>query len=179
MRTIFCLIIIALIWLPAPAPAEYYKYKDANGVIRYTDNLADIPADQRPKIETRKEAEDYLSPQERAEKARQDADKLQKEPKAADAKKKQQEPAAAVFSGSASPDQMKQTRDVLDKEHAGLMKAKQALEAERDTLRTADQVKLYQQKVTQLNERIAAYDKRREAFSKEVNAFNAKQGQAP
>jgi hypothetical protein len=31
--------------------AEFYKYKDSNGILRFTDNLAEVPESQRPKVD--------------------------------------------------------------------------------------------------------------------------------
>ena len=45
--------------------AEFYKYRDASGVLRYTDDISQIPEDQRPKIDTYTETDDYLTPEEK------------------------------------------------------------------------------------------------------------------
>ncbi len=176
MRIFSFLIVLVLLWLPGPISAEYYKYRDQNGVLRYTDNLADIPEDQRPKMETRDQAEDFLSPQERAAKARKEADERRKALTASEIQEKPSETLTSS-SGGGSAEQMRSTRDALEAEYAEMMKAKQALEAKRNTLVTAVQVKAYQKEVTQLNAKVAAFEKRREAFKQEVDAFNKQLGQ--
>lgn len=176
MRFFSFLIVLVFLWLPGPISAEYYKYRDQNGMLRYTDNLADIPKEQRLKMETRTEAEDYLSPQERAAKARKEADEGRQAPADSEIQKKSSD-VVPYKSGGGSAMQMRSTRDALETEHSELMRAKQALEAKRDTVTTAVQVKAYQKEVTQLNEKVAAFEKRREAFKQEVDAFNKQLGQ--
>ena len=39
--------------------AEFYKYKDANGVLRFTDTLSEVPEEQREKVNKYKE---YIAP---------------------------------------------------------------------------------------------------------------------
>ena len=45
------LLLVALSLIPMPVFAEFYKYKDANGVLRFTDNLLEVPKDQREMIQ--------------------------------------------------------------------------------------------------------------------------------
>lgn len=169
MRVFCCLMVIALVGFAAPASGEYYKYKDQNGVTRFTDNLADIPEDQRPKVKTYEESESSSAYIESAKDKRQDF-------KAADSKENRREQRASKARSGSKAEQMRQKRDALESKHAGLMKEKQALEAKRDTIRTAQEVRAYQNEVAQLNTRISAFEKRREAFKKEVDAFNKTQG---
>ena len=47
------LILMTLIsMISIPACAEFYKYRDANGVLRFTDNLMDVPEDQRENLKS-------------------------------------------------------------------------------------------------------------------------------
>ncbi|MBE9582728.1 MAG: DUF4124 domain-containing protein, partial [Proteobacteria bacterium] len=54
-----CVIVLILTIFPALASAEFYKYVDKNGSVRFTDNLANVPADQRSQVD---EYEDPLYP---------------------------------------------------------------------------------------------------------------------
>lgn len=172
MRIFCCLLAIVLMGFAAPAVADFYKYVDQNGVTRYTDNLADIPEDQRPKIETFEGSENDSAYGESAQESGRKSDKLQEERQAVKAKRKQQDLTRSGTKG----EQMRQTRDALESEHAALMKEKDALEAKRDTLKTAKEVRAYQNEVARLNRKIAAFEKRRQAFKNEVDAFNEGQG---
>ena len=75
---------LAVLLLANPVLGEFYKYRDRNGVLRFTDNLADVPVDQRPDAQSYKEPDDYLTPyqkKERAEKARREAEMAANETK--------------------------------------------------------------------------------------------------
>ena len=50
MRTGMGLILIAVMLTALPANAEYYKYVDENGNIRFTDDLTMVPPEQREKL---------------------------------------------------------------------------------------------------------------------------------
>jgi len=163
---------VILMGLAAPAVADFYKYVDQNGVTRYTDNLADIPEDQRPKIKTFSGTEDEPAYGKSVKESHREPDKLQKGQQAANVKKKRQ----VSTRGGSKAKQMRQTRDALESEHSALMKEKEALVAKRATLRTATEVRAYQNEVTRLNQKIATFEKRRDAFKKEVDAFNQGQG---
>ena len=43
--------LLILLVLPMLASAEIYKYRDQNGVLRFTDNLTEVPVDQRENID--------------------------------------------------------------------------------------------------------------------------------
>ena len=47
---------MVICWL-APAYGEYYQYRDENGVLRFTDDLASVPPDQRPDVKTHQSIE--------------------------------------------------------------------------------------------------------------------------
>ena len=51
-----------ILCLPASSSAEFYKYRDANGNLRFTDNLAEVPPDQRPEVDRYKQVEDFRPP---------------------------------------------------------------------------------------------------------------------
>ena len=45
------ILFLSLMLVPGLCLAEFYKYRDANGAIRFTDNLGDVPKDQRENIQ--------------------------------------------------------------------------------------------------------------------------------
>lgn len=50
MVTRFMLVLLIGLLAAVPAAfADYYKYRDRDGVLRFTDDLGEVPADQRPK----------------------------------------------------------------------------------------------------------------------------------
>lgn len=45
-------LLLAGVLLATPVWGEYYQYTDENGVLRFTDNIASIPQNQRPDVKT-------------------------------------------------------------------------------------------------------------------------------
>ena len=170
MRILCTLLVLSFVWLPATASAEYYKYRDQNGVLRYTDNLADIPKDQRPKTETRSSTEDYLPAQEPDEAKPEDK-------KAQEFNKKMEEQRQAIShdmqSGSAGVN-LQRIKNSLDQEYAELMKEKEELLKFRGKIKTVSEGRDYSERVTALNKKNADFEARRQAFQKEAEAFNEK-----
>ncbi len=147
----------------APARSEMYKYRDAQGNVCYTDNLAQIPTDQRPGALTMETIG------------------------AGDAAKKQedvQESDALDSDDALAPDEavvdeetivgLNTRKTELDDEFSGLMAEKYALLKEKQKLdglagRDVKARQAYEGKVADLNNRIADYATRRDAFQKECD----------
>jgi hypothetical protein len=172
MHLRYTLLALICLWLPCQASAEFYRYTDKNGVVHFTDDLAQVPEDQRPDVRRYSEPDDLLTPQQRAQKARQKAVRLQ-EAATASVKKKVKKEAILKTNDRSVVARLNKIKAALDEEHAGLVKEKETLVNEKDTLMTPANVRAYQSKATRLNERIAAYEERRKAFQEEVDAFNA------
>jgi hypothetical protein len=157
---------LAVLLFANPALGEFYKYRDNNGVLRFTDNLAEVPLNQRPDAQSYKEADDYLTPyqkMERAEKARREAEMAAKETK--------------QMSFEAQQDQrmnLNKTRTELDKEYGELMRAKSALKKEKAQASTLEQQKAYKKGVNALNKRIIVYEGRRDQYEEAMQDFNEK-----
>ena len=64
MRLRYALLFLICMLLPSSVLAEYYQYRDQNGVLRFTDNLADVPEDQRQQIMSYTESETFVMTEE-------------------------------------------------------------------------------------------------------------------
>jgi hypothetical protein len=152
--------------VPFISSAEFYKYKDKSGVLRFTDDISVIPKDQRPKVDAYSEPDDFITPELKQQK-NEDAEKAQKD---AEAKR--------VIDKDAMRVKLDNTSNALDKEYEELKKTKQDLvDARADAIKNAADTKAYQEKTLQFNKRVVDFEKRREAFKKEVEAFKALQGE--
>ena len=158
-------VVLALVLAGAVAPAqsEMYKYRDAQGNVCYTDNLAQIPSDQRPGALTL----ETIGAEDTAEKKEDD-----QEPEAAD-------PDDSLVSDEVIVDEetiaaLNDRKKELDEEFSGLMAEKYALLQEKQKLdglagRDVKARQAYEGKVTDLNNRIADFASRRDAFQKECD----------
>ena len=162
MRYLYFL--IALLLIPTLSHAEFYKYRDASGVLRFTDNLAEVPEEQRPKVQSYKEPDDYLTPEQKAAKL-----KAEEEPSGIASTGQK---TAGIENAQAVRMGLNKKKMALDEEYGELMKTKEALMAgENDAMKTEDGARAHREKITRLNLRIVDFEKRRKAFEKEVDAF--------
>jgi hypothetical protein len=147
------------------ANAEIYKYRDAQGVIRYTYDLGEVPEDQRPGIKSYEEEVAPTvesTPSERVENASiEQADNESSEE-------------APLIVDDQKIEELNQKKKKLDQEFADLMEEKYKLIKEKERLETlagrdANAVAAYEGKVKELNRKIADYQKRQEGFQKEVD----------
>ncbi|MEA3280000.1 MAG: hypothetical protein U9Q38_05325 [Thermodesulfobacteriota bacterium] len=176
MRLRYAVIILILAGLPSLVCAEFYKYRDGNGVLRFTDNLSEVPKDQRPEIKTYKEADDFLAPWQREEKARREA-VVSEEARGAAREAEGRKINVPKTQIGSTPDDLKRIKAGLDREFDALMQRKQAVDAEKAALRTKDRkaAKACLEKAKQLNADIREFEQRRQAFQKKADAFNAGQ----
>jgi hypothetical protein len=165
--TIIYMGVVLLFLFQTPALGEFYKYRDANGVLRFTDNLAEVPPDQRPNVSRYQQVEDFQAP----------TDRLSAEPTPETEQEEsggsQEESDAAQI--AARYRELNQKKAALDKEYTELVAAQQSLAQERQSADTNEEKKAVNQKVQGLNERIAAFEQKRAAFEQEVQAFNKSQ----
>lgn len=163
MRHIWLTVLLAASMAAGPTVrAEMYKYRDAQGNICYTDNLAQIPEHQRPNAHSMEAiSADEVSAEEKANLEEPDAGD-QAESEAPDEMVVNDETIAALS----------ERKKELDGEFSALMAEKYAILQEKQKLdglagRDVKARQAYEGKVTDLNNRIADYKTRHDAFKKE------------
>lgn len=140
------ILLVGLVLIPGLCFAEFYKYRDANGVLRFTDNLQDVPKEQRAKIQAYQES---VTPE-------------ATEPLEAD-----QKPDL-----NARAQQLNEERGLLASEFAELEKERQALESATREPQNEAEYEAYKTRVDTFNQRIKAYEVKRQIFQTKVDAFN-------
>jgi hypothetical protein len=191
MRLLYTLLFLICMWLPSSVLAEYYQYRDQNGVLRFTDNLADVPEDQRQQIESYTESEDYAVTEEESPEYLQDtsvqeetgenmvgADQSEETGEDVEGAYQSEETETGRDDNLAQLKKLNQMKAALDEEFAELMEEKQALLQYKEGKKNISikEAKDYQKKVTTLNQRITDFEERRQAYKKEADAFNAQAG---
>ncbi len=165
-KTLFVTVLL-MVFLSGPVTAEIFKYRDAQGVLRYTYDLGEVPEDQRPGIETYEEetASVVESPQE----------SQNGEVSAGESENKPADDAPPLVDEQ-QIEELTQKKKDLDAEFSGLMEEKYNLLKEKEKLanslagRDTTAVAEYDKKVEALNRKIADYQKRRDAFQEETEA---------
>ena len=160
---------LTLCWL-IPAYGEYYQYKDENGVLRFTDDIASIPPDQRPDVKTHQSIE--------SKPVRQISGSapVESTTKASAAVKE-----SSQSSGSTWQERNSKKRQELDQMQVELKKTYETLQAERSKLEATvppsnapfKEKAKHNKKVEGLNEKIAIYEAQLDSFNEQVQAYNA------
>jgi hypothetical protein len=191
MRLLYALLFLICMLLPSSVLAEYYQYRDQNGVLRFTDNLADVPEDQRQQIERYTESEEFImteeesleylqetSVQEETGEDMESADQSEETGEDMDDAYQSDETETARDDSLAQLKKLNQMKAALDEEFAELMEEKQTLLQYKESKKniSVKEAKAYQKKVTLLNQRITDFEERRQAYKKEADAFNAQPG---
>ena len=153
MNGIILYAFIAVFFLSLPASAEFYQYRDESGTLHFTDNLGDVPVEQRAGIKRYHELKPDVPPP----------------PKQAGVEK--------GVSGRTVPEGV----DALQQEKKALDDMYEKLEAEKDALTKnvpkkdapPDVIATYKRKVDRLNRRIKDYEKKRKAFKEKLDALKA------
>lgn len=178
MRLLFALLFLICMLLPSSVLAEYYKYRDQNGVLRFTDNLADVPEDQRQQIVSYTESEDFVMTEEESLEYLQDTSVQEETGEDMEGAYQNEETETGRDDNLSQRKKLNQMKAALDEEFAELMEEKQALLQYKESKKNMSmkEAKAYQKKVTLLNQRITDFEERRQAYKKEADAFNAQAG---
>lgn len=157
---LFSLIAVLLLALTiGPASAQFYKYKDADGNVRYTDDLSQVPPEQRETVPGYRE--------DRAETA-----ETPETPDAADPE----------LPGTGNPImELEGTRRELAERRQALEAQYEEIQEEQERLRNKPKitsnpalVRQHNQEMAALRERIMEYEADRARYEAEVRAYNAK-----
>ena len=155
-------IVLILSWslaLDIAVSSEYYKYKDQNGVVHFTDDISEIPKDQRENMTSFQslESETYSS---------MDKEEINSS----------DSPAGEE---SVSDDKLNETSISLQEERAELEQTFENLQEKRAELaakamekRTSEETKAYKEQVQQLNLDIKRYEELQKQFAEKVEIYN-------
>lgn len=160
--------------------AEFYKYVDESGAVRFTDDFNQIPPALQP------QAEKYSGIEASASAEAEDAPPPTSEPQAPqpaqEAPPVAETPAAAPGAGiAAAPADLETWRGELEKQkreldgvHAGLTEEMTALESQKEKAKSKAEIKAYNDRVVELNRKIETYEKERLKLNEEVRSYNEK-----
>jgi hypothetical protein len=154
--------------LPWPARGEFYKYIDGNGNVRFTDDLSNVPQEQRTQVEEYQEAAPKRPSLEQIDEGKG------AEPEAAeDTATAGTETGSAVDEGKteAMRQEIKEEGLQLQVEYDGLMEERENLDKAASTRLTPAAQRGLIEKIKDFNARIQDYEKRREAHNKAVEAY--------
>ena len=137
-----------------PSSAEIYKYRDADGVLRFTDNLQEVPKDQREQVESYHEVKTKKDPE--------------VQPDQKDAAGQQDDEMAR------QAEELKKEKELLDAEYAKLEEDRKLLvESSQKEERSDEEDAELRRNIESFNTRIKAYDEKLKVFEDKVGKYNA------
>jgi len=153
-----------------PAWCEYYQYRDANGVLRFTDDIASVPPDQRPGVTTHRSVVSRPAQGDSGSSAGSKAS-------ASPAPSRQGTPPSAKTWEGKTASQMAEfdrRQAELDRTFAELQNERTRLEAKAPSPKASFEEKaVYNRKVAALNAKIDRYEEELAAYTQQVKAYNA------
>ena len=169
MKLINIPIFIIIVLLSAPASAQFYKYVDEDGNIRFTDDINQVPAQQRATVKSYEEAVSDTDVEKEADQSDSEA--------STNAQQKTAAAGAAVDIDlkdlDAAYDQLKALRQEIDKDYKDLLVEKETLAKDKAEAKTREQVLEYNEKVKQFNERAKVHQQKSKKYEAQVDAYNA------
>ncbi len=170
--TIIMVLLIGLA-VAAPASAQFYKYMDKQGNVRFTDNINQVPENQRNHIHS------YAAASSDAADATVSEGGVEK--KSAGGNAADEAPAEAVLAASVAEDPLDSSRTRLeamkkqiDADYQALASEKEALGKEKEVPKTRQQATDYNKRVEAFNQRASDYEARSKELRKQVEAYNAR-----
>jgi len=156
------------------ARAGVYKFVDSQGVTHYTDEILEVPVDQRPPMQDQsvKTAKDQVRP---ATVTTASLDKERSE-KQTGLTKTVGADAERLSAGKGQFEKLQQMRRQLDAEYDAITGEQQRLKGVRDNLRTSEERAAFKEAVTKLDARIEAYEKQRHIVTVQVEQYNEQIG---
>lgn len=156
---------MTVLFLSATASAEFYKYYDEKGNVHYTDDYNKVPVDQRANV---RGYEEYQNLDEE-EQSREDISQEENvQPSEAETEKGDQ------YDFDAKVEEFNKIKQELSQEYEALMQENAKLAEEKKTIKTADDIKRYNEQVANLNKKIEEHDRKRKEFFTTIEAHNEK-----
>ena len=144
MRCFLGAFVVLLLSLPSSSFAEFYKYRDQNGMVRYTDNPLAIPKDQQEIAKSYREI-----------KAIETAGEVTKVEDMNDIQKK-----------------LWAEKEILDREYEGLVAEREALEKAAEMPRNEAEYVVFEKEILDFNQRLRQYEEKRLLFKEKANVYN-------
>jgi hypothetical protein len=166
------IIVLVVIGMYGLTSAEFYRYVDEEGKVKYTDNLANVPVDQRPKAYEYDESYDQFAPEEEIEREKPETESPDGALKEAEEVRLQREALAKEGEEKTLEQKLREAGARLRQEYQALMKEKEELDKIATRRLTETERKELIKKVRDYNLQTEDYEKRRQAFDKEVEAYN-------
>ena len=144
MKCFLWTLVFSLLLVSNSSFAEFYKYRDENGVIRFTDNILEVPRSQQQNVEAYREIKTF----------------------------EEAEEAADVENMADIEEKLRAQKTILDTEYQGLLAERQQLEEEATIDRTGAENVAFGKKIVDFNMRLQQYEEKRLLFKEKADIYN-------
>lgn len=168
----------------APARAEFFRYVDGQGRVRYTDDINQVPEAQRGRAKSYAESKSPSAPgtpvEEAAPKQEAASPDAAPKPEAAgpDAAPVAEKPPAAGEEAAPPADetraQIEALRKELDSEFQALTAEKAALAKEKETRKSREEITAFNKKIEAFNQRAERYEQQGGELKRLVHEYNVR-----
>ncbi len=159
MRNILIIIVVFALGVPSIVHGEFYSYRDANGVLHFTDTIVETPEDQNVTIRRHAETTDAAVNAAPARSGPPDS-------RNTDSGKITLETRAHGTHHS-----LNRRKSRLQSEYDELIAAQRKLKKKAETVHTFSELQIYNENASQLNRKIQDFEKRRRAYEAAVKTF--------
>jgi hypothetical protein len=158
------LISLLLLLFSMSASAEYYRYTDKDGNVHYTDDLTNVPENQRTDINEYTGFQGDPYDQQKDDKKVEDQQPL--------SGKEDVENIPDMNEFSEIKRHLDEEKEKLEAEYSALMAEKKEIAENKNKYRSKSRAKKYNQIILKFNEKIEDYERRKKLFNEDVEKYN-------
>ncbi len=158
------LISLSLLLFSMSASAEYYRYIDKDGNVHFTDDLTNVPENQRTDIH------EYNGFQGDPDDQQKDEQKAEEPQPLIEKEEVKNKPDINDFSEIKK--RLDQEKEKLDEEYRALLEEKKEIAKDKNKYRSKSRAKKYDKVILEFNDKIEDYERRKKLFNEEVEKYN-------
>jgi hypothetical protein len=174
MKKFIWSILVIILLLGGPATAQFYRYTDKNGNLRFTDDIDKVPAEQRANIREYQQSGKGSAPatgENPTEAAKTQAAGV--EPDKNQPNTEQITRTGGTVSIEALRVRIERMIVQVDAEYETITKAKEALSKRRDSMKSREELAAYNKAIDEFNQRAENYEKMSSQLHKLIDEYNA------
>jgi len=145
MKYLKIFVLISFILFSVNASAEFYKYTDEDGNVRFTDDINQVPEEQRSKIRSYVESQSEEVPEQ--ETTQESPEKSEQQANVPDSSENE----AAEGSLEELKSRIDAIKEEVEQAYAALLKEKEQLSEDKKKVKTREQVESYNKRIESYN----------------------------